>query len=191
MLWASLGFNSALNRIGPGVAALVNQLNKGSGSIKLVSKFVAQTVPKQTIPEDIWGKWIIRREIPTTISCWGEADAKKLLGTEIEYSTELFRWKDVVTSRPEVETRMISAEKFQADNSGGSVNSSQITFSQLGIHATQAKQISIHHPPATISSATVEIPGDEVLVKNKDTIIFAVCNVYFEAKRAGNKSSAR
>jgi hypothetical protein len=30
--------------------------------------------------------------------------------------------------------------------------------------------ISIHHPPAKITGGTIEIPGDQVLVKNKDTI---------------------
>ena len=45
------------------------------------------------------------------------------------------------------------------------------------------KQVSIGHAPATISSATTEIPGDVVLLKNRNAIVFSVCNVYFEAKR--------
>lgn len=152
--------------------------------------FVWLAAPQtQTIPEDIWGRWVVSREIPTkTISCWGEADAKKLLGTEIEYSGEVFRWKDVVTTHPVAETKMISAEQFHDNNSG---SSSQITFSQLGIKSKNAMQISIHHPPANLTGATIEIPGDEVLVKNKDTIIFSACNVYFEAKRIRNEPSPR
>ena len=148
--------------------------------------------PIETIPEGIWGRWVVSREIPTTaISCWSEADARKLLGTEIEYSREVFRWKDVVTRHPVAETRMISADQFHDENSGKGSNSSQITFSQLGIQAKQAMQISIHHPPAEITGATIEIPGDEVLVKNKETIIVAACNVYFEAKRVRNEPRAR
>jgi hypothetical protein len=146
----------------------------------------------RTIPQEIWGKWVVIREIPTdTITCWSDAAAKKLLGTEISYSGEVFRWKEVVANRPVAETRIISAEQFHKDNSGQGSNSSQITFGQLGIQAEQVMQISIQHPPGEITGATIEIPGDEVLVKDKDTIIFAACNVYFEAKRIQTSSSAR
>ena len=142
------------------------------------------TAQGQTVPEQIWGKWVVNRKIPTTtISCWDEAEAKTLLGTQIEYSSEVFRWKDVVTAHPTAEAKMVNAEQFHDDNSGKGSNSSQITFRQLGITAKQVMLISIHHPPAQIAGGTIEIPGDEVLMKNKDTIIFAVCNVYFEAKR--------
>jgi len=148
------------------------------------------TAQAQTIPEQIWGKWVISRKISTmTISCWDEAEAKTLLDTQIEYSLEVFRWKDVVTAHPTAEAKMVSAEQFHDDNSGKGSNSSQITFRQLGITAKQVMLISIHHPPANITGGTIEIPGDEVLVKNKDTIIFAACNVYFEAKRVSTQST--
>jgi len=101
----------------------------------------------------------------------------------------MFRWKNFVTSHAVAEIRMISAEQFHDDNSGQGSNSSQITFNQLGIQAKQAMQVSIHHPPAKITGATIEIPGDEVLVKDKDTIVFSACNVYFEAKRVPTKPS--
>jgi hypothetical protein len=148
------------------------------------------TAKAQTVPERIWGKWVVSRVIPTTtISCWGEAEAKALLGTQIEYSSEVFRWKDVVTVHPTADAKMVSAEQFQDNNSGKGSNGSQITFRQLGIDTKQALLISIHHPPAKITGGTIEIPGDEVLVKNKDAIIFAACNVYFEAKRVSTKST--
>jgi hypothetical protein len=63
------------------------------------------------------------------------------------------------------------------------VNGSQVSFRQLGISASETKQVSIEHPPAEITKATTEIPGDLLLLKNRNTIIFSVCNVYFEAKR--------
>ena len=45
------------------------------------------------------------------------------------------------------------------------------------------KQVSINHAPAKIAGATTEVPGDVVLLKNRDAIVFSVCNIYFEAKR--------
>lgn len=147
------------------------------------------TPPAQTIPEQLWGKWVVSREIPTTtISCWGKAEAKALLGTEIEYSREVFRWKDVITSHPVAETKMVSTEPFHDDNSGKGSNSSQVTFLQLGIKEKETMQISIQHPLASITGGTGEIPGDEVLVKDKDTIIFSACDVYFEARRVEAQS---
>lgn len=138
----------------------------------------------QTIPKDIWGKWKIVRELPTrTISCWGEADVKKLLGTQIEYAEKAFIWNQVPARDVAATDKIVTAEQFQHENSSPSSNGSQVDFHQLGITAKQIRQISIHHDPADITGATIEIPGDEVLVKNPETLVFAVCNVYFEAKR--------
>ncbi len=50
------------------------------------------TTQAQGIPKELWGKWIVRREVPTTtLSCWSEDEAKTLIGTEVEYSDGLFR----------------------------------------------------------------------------------------------------
>ena len=143
------------------------------------------------IPSQIWGKWVVIRKIPTTtISCWDDTEAKKLLGSELEYSEKVFRWKDVVIADPAAEVENVSAEQFHDQNSGTGANSSQVTFRQLGIKAKHVLRVSIQHPPAKITGATVEIPGDQILVKNRDTIIFGACNIYFEAKRAAMDASA-
>ena len=146
--------------------------------------------PNQGIPKELWGKWAIRRTLPTrTISCWGDKDAKALIGTEIEYSSELFRWKKLVTKNPVATVRVLSAEQFHDENSGGSTNGSQVTLKELGIDGKEVTTITVEHAGAQVTGATVEIPGDYVLIKNKDTIIFSVCNVYFEARRMGPSGS--
>jgi hypothetical protein len=136
------------------------------------------------MPQEIWGTWIVRRELPTrTISCWGESDAKKIIGSQIEYSEKVFRWNKLTVKNPTVETRTVTAEQFRQANSSPSSNGSQVNFRQLGIVAKQITEISIDHEPANLSRATTEIPGDDVLVKDPNTIIFSVCSVYFEAKK--------
>ncbi|HTU35631.1 MAG TPA: hypothetical protein VMF66_17640 [Candidatus Acidoferrum sp.] len=160
----------------------------------LIAAFIslasANAARAQTIPHEIWGKWVVRRILPTdTISCWGDAQPKTLLHTEIEYLPEVFRWKDVVTKHPVATSKVVTAQQFHDDNSGGAVDSSQVTFHQLGIKAGAAVEITIHHPPANITGATVEIPGDDVVLKDKDTIIFSACNIYFEAKRISAKTT--
>ena len=138
----------------------------------------------QGIPKQVLGKWRVVREVPTsTISCWGETEAKAILRTEIEYTTDKFRWKNIVTSNPRAEVASVTSQQFHDENSGGGINGSQVTFRQLGIKAAKTIQITILHPPADITGATTEIPGDIILVKDKNTILFSVCNLYFEAKR--------
>jgi hypothetical protein len=141
-------------------------------------------ITAQNIPQELYGKWTIQRELPTrTISCWDDKKDKAIFGSEIEYAADSFRWKTVEVNRPRVEVKVVSADQFERENSSPSVNGSQVSFRQLGIHVPEAKQVTIEHPPAEITKATTEIPGDLLLVKSRDTIIFSVCNVYFEAKR--------
>jgi hypothetical protein len=144
-----------------------------------------RTTPAQTIPKQLWGKWIVRREVPTTtISCWGQEEAKTLIGTQIEYSVSFFRWHKVITKNPTAEITTLTAEQFHDGNSGKGTNSSQVTFRRLGIKADKVTQVVIQHPAANITSATTEIPGDSVLIKDKNTIIFSICSLYFEAERS-------
>src|SRR5690348_11096183 len=152
----------------------------------------ANSARAQTIRKEIWGKWVVVRILPAnTISCWDEIQAKALINTEIDYSPESFRRKNVVTKNPTATAKVITAEQFHQDNSGGASDSSQVTFEQLGIKSKKANEITIHPPPADITGGTIEIPGDEVLVKDKDTIIVSACNVYFEARRVSAAASAR
>ena len=137
----------------------------------------------QAIPNTLWGKWIVKRVVPTTsISCWDDKDARRLIGTELEYSAALFRWQKTITKNPVVEIRTLTAEQFHDENSGRGKLSSQVYFSQLGIKQPQALQVAIHHPDADVAEGSA-IPGDSVLVKDRNTILFPVCGLYFEAKR--------
>jgi hypothetical protein len=138
----------------------------------------------QEIPRQLWGTWRITRVLPArTISCWGANDAKLVMGTEIHYSAHVFRWKSKYVIEPKVDAKVFTAQQFEDTYSSPSVNGSQVSFAQLGILAGQVEEIDIEHPGAKISPATTEIPGDSVLLKNRNTIIFSVCNLYFEAHK--------
>src|SRR5271169_60978 len=108
----------------------------------------------QQMPQELVEKWVIQRELPTkTISCWGEEDARAIVGSEIEYTPDSFRWKNTVVKHPAVEERIVSAEGFERENSSPSVNGSQVSFRELGINAADAKRVSISHQPADITKA--------------------------------------
>jgi hypothetical protein len=146
----------------------------------------ATTAMAQAIPSELWGTWVVRRELPTsTISCWGETEARAIIGTEIEYGADSFRWKDKITRHPTADVSVLTAKQFHDENSGQGANSSQVSFDQLGIKGSTAKQVTINHPGATskLPGEPSEIPGDVVLLKSHNTIVSSVCNVYFEAKR--------
>jgi hypothetical protein len=106
-----------------------------------------------------------------------------LIGTELAYSAQSFRWKNIRTKNPTATSRTLTAPQFHDENSGGGSNSSQVTFAQLGIKTDHVLEIKISHPDAGSNGATSEIPWDTVLSRDKSTIIFSVCNIYFEAQR--------
>jgi uncharacterized protein YecT (DUF1311 family) len=136
------------------------------------------------IPAELVGRWTVVKTLPTkTISCWGEEDAKRLIGTEIVYTADSFQWKDAVAKNPKTTRTIVSARNFQLNNSGGGANDSNVSFKQLGIATPRATQITIDHPDADVTGGTSEIPGDVVLLRDPTHIVFSVCNLYFLAER--------
>ena len=155
----------------------------------LVSDAASQTQAASVVPSELWGKWVIVREIDTrTISCWGEKQARQTIGTAIIYSPNGLRWRNLRTKAEGAKVRIITARQFHDENSGGSANGSQVDFQQLGIKGASATQITIRHPDQSITGTTAEFPGDEVLVRGPDSIVFSLCNVYFEANRVVSRS---
>ena len=137
-------------------------------------------IAAQNIPVELRGKWRVVRILPAnTISCWGDKEAKALIGTEIEYTANSFRWKDKSIPHPSVEIAVVTADEFQKEYSG---SGSFVDFHRLGIRTSPATKVHIGHPPADITGGTIEIPGDEVFIKDRNTIVFSVCGVYFEGK---------
>jgi len=154
---------------------------------------LANAAIAQTIPSELWGTWVVRHEVPTsTISCWGETEARAIIGTEIEYKADLFRWKDKIDRHPTAAESIVTAKQFHDENSGQGVNSSQVNFGQLGIKAATARHVVINHEETTsgLPGEPSEVPGDDVLLKNHNTIIFSICNLYFEAKREAAASTS-
>lgn len=154
-----------------------------------VSGAASQTQAASAVPTELWGKWVIVREIDTrTISCWGKKQARRTIGTAISYSSNGLSWRNLRTKAQGAKVRSITAREFHDENSGGSANASQIDFQQLGIKRESTTQITIRHPDGSITGTTSEFPGDEVLIKGPNSIVFSLCNVYFEAKRVVSRS---
>ena len=145
----------------------------------------ANTPPSTKIPQELLGKWIIRKVLPTdTTSCLDSKQAQSLVGTEVEYRADSFRWKTTNVRSSASSTNMIGAQEFAQDISG---SGSHIDFNQLGIASSAVEQITIDHPDVKISelsqNGSAAVPGESVLVVGPNTIIVEVCNTYFEGRR--------
>ena len=110
-----------------------------------------------------------------------------LIGSEIEYSLKLFRWKNARIREPRILTEKFNAKEFHDFHSGGSSTGSQVTLQELGFASDHVEIVNIQHSPASVTGGTNEIPGDHVICKDENTIIFPVCNEWFEAKRIAVK----
>jgi hypothetical protein len=142
-------------------------------------------MPASKVPQELLGKWSIRRVLPTnTVGCLDSTQAQKLVGTEIEYRTDSFRWKTTNVQSSGSSTNLVGSLEFARDNSG---SGSRIDFGQLGIASSAVEQITINHPDVKISelsqSDDASVPGESVLVEGPNTIIVVICNTYFEARR--------
>jgi hypothetical protein len=154
------------------------------GEVATAAAAQVSAAPAGGIPVQLIGRWTVVKTLPTkTISCWGEAEAKSVIGTEIVYTAESFQWKDAVTRSPKVTQTVLSARNFELNNSGGGANDSNVSFKQLGIATPRATQITIEHADANVTGGTTEIPGDVVILRDSNHLVFSVCNLYFLAER--------
>jgi hypothetical protein len=148
------------------------------------SALLIATASAQEIPAEIQGGWVVSRVIPTrTITCWSQKQADALIGTEIDYTPESLQWKDLVVRHPLVSVSEVTAEQFHDEYSGGGAADSQVDFKQLGIKTDSVKRIVLKHEALRDMGGEFFVPGDEVLIKGPNTIVFSGCNVYFEAHR--------
>jgi hypothetical protein len=139
------------------------------------------------IPYELRGKWTIRKELPAqTISCWGEKEARALIGTRIEYQTTTLRWEKITVKVLGSVTKTIEAQQWAEDNDGHD-KYSHANLRQLGIKKPEVTQITIDYAdpyPRDTTRVTSELPGGgDILLKSRNQIVFSVCNVFFEADR--------
>lgn len=127
-------------------------------------------VTAQSIPKVLRGRWRVQQMLPAdTVTCWDSKEAGQLIGTEIEYTADSFNWKDKLVSHPSVKITEVTAEEFQKEFSG---SGSLVDFGRLGIRASKVTKVTIGHPAAHITGGSIEIPGDEVLIKDRSAIVF-------------------
>lgn len=150
----------------------VTQVNAASGDIG-------------SIPKDLLGNWRVSKIVPTqTAGCWDQQQAQSLIGGKITYSADGLSWNGTTLKSEGATVSTVEAQEFVKDNSG---SSSYIDFATLGISTPSVLRVAFQHPDATIKGITDQgtdgVPGDNVLIKDYNTLILSLCNVWFEVQR--------
>ena len=141
--------------------------------------------PGASIPQELLGKWIIRKSLPVGgVVCWGEKQAQALVGTSLEYRADSFLWKEKSIRSLGSKTSLVKAQEFAEENSG---SGGSVTLHDLGIAAPSVKQVEIQHPDITVYDKTMDccatVPGENALMKGPNTLILNICGVFYEATR--------
>ncbi len=136
----------------------------------------------EPLPPRLRGSWRITRILPThNVTCWGQDQAVKLVGTTISYSDRSMHWYGGQVPLQGIVTREVSSEEFRSENSASGGDG--VNFEMVGIHAASVTEVDLQHEDADITGATTEVPGDAVLLAGPNRIVISACSVYYEAVR--------
>lgn len=154
-------------------------------ALSLPAAWAAPVQAVTPIPSELLGNWSVTKIIPTqTVGCWDEKQAQQLVGNRIDYKAGSFNWNGQTLRNLGVTASTVEAQEFVEDNSG---SSSYVDFPALGISTPSVQRVIIQHQDITVPGVTDRgsegIPGDNVLVKDPDTLIFSQCGLWFEAQR--------
>lgn len=146
---------------------------------------VQQNEAVTPIPPMLIGNWSVTKIIPTqTVGCWDEKQAQQLIGNKIGYKANGFTWQDQQLRNLGVTISTVEAQEFVEDNSG---DSTYVDFPVLGISTPSVQRVIIQHQDVTVAGITDQgsegVPGDNVLLKDNNTLVFSQCGVWFEAQR--------
>jgi hypothetical protein len=151
--------------------------------IALLIVAAAGHVAAEPLPARLRGSWRITRILPThNVTCWGQDQAVKLVGTTLTYSEHSMHWYGGAVPLQGIVTREVSADQFYKENSGS--GGYDVDLKMLGIRAESVTEVDLQHEDADITGATTEVPGDAVLLAGPNRIVISACSVYYEAVRS-------
>ena len=131
----------------------------------------------QAIPASIIGSWRIVKILPTHhVTCWGDKQARPLIGSALTYRPHAMLWKGGEVAISEALSRKLSGGSF--------LDEYKVGLPELGIRATEVTEIDLQHEDMDITGATTEVPGDTIVLAGPGRIVVSACGVFYEAVRA-------
>ena len=86
----------------------------------LISSLTVSALYAQGVPQELRGRWKITKALPTrAISCWGDKEAKAILGTEIECTSPTFRWNRTTFKNFKVTRRIVTKQQYHEEFRSG------------------------------------------------------------------------
>lgn len=138
---------------------------------------------QERLPHEVAGTWRITRILPVRANaCWTEKEAEPLVGSLLQYTPSMMRWRGGSVPLTGITTRSVTSDDLARE--------ATIKLTDLGIHADGVTEVNLQHDDADITGATTEVPGDSVLLAGPGRIIVSACGVYMEARRTAPTHAA-
>ncbi|ACT33668.1 hypothetical protein Z959_13125 [Clostridium novyi B str. ATCC 27606] len=125
--------------------------------------------------EEFYGKWIIKN-IATygPVNCYSEKDKKEVLGKEIFYSKDLFKYNNKVFKNIDYSKKTLNEDEFHLMY--------KIPIKKLGINDSKITIITVYKDKEHIQLWD-DYDISEIVVMDHNTIILSSGGVYFKAVR--------
>ncbi len=124
------------------------------------------------MPKELGGCWQTTRVLQTSnVQSLTPAAARAFLGRKLKFSPSLARSGDAVLQLPQYYVRQVKAADF--------ADAFAIPLKDIGITENSALEVDIYREKNQLT----EFPGNLVLLKNKQSILWNWRGVFFEAKR--------
>ena len=128
------------------------------------------------MPKELAGCWQTTRALQTSNpQSLSPAEARAFLGRKLRFTPSLARSGDAVLKAPQYYVRQVKASDF--------ADAFTITLKDIGISGDSAVEVDIYREKNQLT----EFPGNLVLLKNKQSILWNWRGVFFEAKRCTAK----
>jgi hypothetical protein len=122
------------------------------------------------MPKELGGCWQTTKALQTSnVQSLSQAEARAFLGRKLIFSPTLARSGDTALQSPQYYVRQVADAEF--------ADAFRITLRDIGITGKSAVEIDIYREKNQLS----EFPGNLVLLKDKQSIIWNWRGVFFEA----------
>jgi hypothetical protein len=151
------------------------QLKQLKYSAEVVGKLATQDAKEKAkqVNETFYGNWIVKTDIKTSaVSAYGQREIDKMMNKKISFSKVLATFDTVSNPTPKYAKTTYTEDTFK--------QATGLTLKEIGIKSKTAISVDVHDKSGQYWSAS---PASHFIIKDKDTLILADQNQYFEVIR--------
>jgi hypothetical protein len=151
------------------------QLKQLKYSAEVASKLATQVAKEKSkqVNETFYGNWIVKSDIKTSaVSAYGQREIDKMMNKKISFSKDLAIFDTVSNPTPKYAKTEYTEETFK--------QSTGLSLKEIGIKDKKATSIDVYDKNSQYWAAS---PASHFIIKDKNTLILADQNQYFEVIR--------